>query len=73
MKVVILYVHPEPEASFQAALFRKGVETLELQGHEVVVSDLYKMEFNPVALVLKIFLSDAFLNAYSMTVSRSMR
>jgi NAD(P)H dehydrogenase (quinone) len=41
MKVVILYVHPEPEASFQAALFRKGVETLELQGHEVVVSDLY--------------------------------
>ncbi len=49
MKVFILYAHPEPEASFQAALLKKGVETLASQGHEVVVSDLYKMAFNPVA------------------------
>ncbi|MFT6268736.1 MAG: NAD(P)H dehydrogenase (quinone) [Alphaproteobacteria bacterium] len=49
MKVFILYAHPEPEASFQAALHRKGVETLKSEGHEVVVSDLYKMGFNPVA------------------------
>jgi NAD(P)H dehydrogenase (quinone) len=49
MKVFILYAHPEPDASFQAALHRKGVETLKSEGHEVVVSDLYKMGFNPVA------------------------
>jgi NAD(P)H dehydrogenase (quinone) len=49
VKVFILYAHPEPEASFQAALHRKGVETLKSEGHEVVVSDLYKMGFNPVA------------------------
>jgi NAD(P)H dehydrogenase (quinone) len=49
MKVFILYAHPEPDASFQAELHRKGVETLKSEGHEVVVSDLYKMGFNPVA------------------------
>lgn len=40
MNVFILYAHPEPDASFQAALHRKGVETLKSQGHNVVVSDL---------------------------------
>ncbi len=49
MKVFILYAHPEPDASFQAELHRRGVETLKSEGHEVVVSDLYKMGFNPVA------------------------
>jgi NAD(P)H dehydrogenase (quinone) len=49
MNVFILYAHPEPDASFQAALLKKGIDTLESQGHEVVVSDLYKMGFNPVA------------------------
>ena len=49
MKVFILYAHPEPNASFQGALLKKGVETLESEGHEVIVSDLYKMGFNPVA------------------------
>lgn len=48
MKVLIVYAHPEPQ-SFNAALKNTAVETLEKQGHQVQVSDLYAMEFNPVA------------------------
>ncbi len=49
MKIFILYAHPEPEHSFNAALLQRSIETLEAEGHEVKVSDLYKMNFNPVA------------------------
>lgn len=48
MKVLILYAHPEPK-SFCGALRDKAVEVLTAQGHEVTVSDLYAMGFNPVA------------------------
>eukprot|EP01034_Spumella_vulgaris_P015677 gene15677-20033_t len=48
MKVLIVYAHSQP-TSFNGALLRKAVETLEAEGHEVQVSDLYAMGFNPVA------------------------
>ena len=48
MKVLIVYAHSQ-EASFNAALLRTAVATLESEGHEVRVSDLYAMDFNPVA------------------------
>ena len=48
MKVLIVHAHPEPK-SFTAALRDQAVATLEAQGHEVQVSDLYKMHWNPVA------------------------
>lgn len=48
MKVLIVHAHPEPQ-SFTAALRDQAVATLEAQGHEVQVSDLYKMNWNPVA------------------------
>ncbi len=48
MKVLIVYAHPEPK-SFGRALLDQSVETLHSNGHEVVVSDLYAMKFNPVA------------------------
>ncbi|CAM5476969.1 NAD(P)H-dependent oxidoreductase [Eoetvoesiella caeni] len=48
MKVLIVHAHPEPK-SFSAALKSTAVEELELQGHQVQVSDLYAMQFNPVA------------------------
>lgn len=48
MKVFIVYAHHEPK-SFNAALLQQSVETLKAQGHEVQVSDLYAMGFNPVA------------------------
>ncbi|WP_248752077.1 NAD(P)H-dependent oxidoreductase [Pseudomonas sp. MWU15-20650] len=48
MKVLIVHAHPEPQ-SFTAALRDQAVATLEGQGHEVAVSDLYAMQWNPVA------------------------
>ncbi|MDM0072604.1 NAD(P)H-dependent oxidoreductase [Variovorax sp. J31P207] len=48
MKVFIVHAHPEPR-SFSAALKSEALEELRHQGHEVQVSDLYAMKFNPVA------------------------
>ena len=48
MKVLIVHAHPEPN-SFTAALRDQAVETLKAQGHQVQVSDLYAMNWNPVA------------------------
>lgn len=48
MKILIVYAHPEPQ-SFNGSLKEKAVETLKKQGHDVIVSDLYAMHFNPVA------------------------
>lgn len=48
MKVLIVHAHPEPQ-SFTAALRDLARETLQGQGHEVQVSDLYAMNWNPVA------------------------
>ncbi|WP_339463381.1 NAD(P)H-dependent oxidoreductase [Pseudomonas sp. EA_105y_Pfl2_R69] len=48
MKVLIVHAHPEPQ-SFTAALRDLAQETLQGQGHEVQVSDLYAMNWNPVA------------------------
>ncbi|MBR8832607.1 MAG: NAD(P)H-dependent oxidoreductase [Stigonema ocellatum SAG 48.90 = DSM 106950] len=47
MKVFIVHSHPEPE-SFNGALTRYAKEVLEAAGHEVKISDLYQMNFNPV-------------------------
>lgn len=48
MNVLIVYAHPEPK-SFNGAMRDAAVETLTAQGHDVVVSDLYAMGFQPVA------------------------
>jgi NAD(P)H dehydrogenase (quinone) len=48
MNVLIVFAHPEPR-SFGRALLERSVETLRSEGHEVAVSDLYAMGFNPVA------------------------
>lgn len=48
MKVLIVYAHPERK-SFNSALLARSHETLVAAGHEVRVSDLYAMSFNPVA------------------------
>lgn len=47
MNVLIVYAHPEPK-SFNNALLQTSVATLEKLGHQVQVSDLYAMSFNPV-------------------------
>jgi len=48
MKTLIVHAHPEP-GSFTAAMKQLAVETLGRAGHEVRVSDLYEIRFNPVA------------------------
>lgn len=48
MKVLIVFAHNEPH-SFNAAMKDLSVDVLRAEGHEVVVSDLYAMRFNPVA------------------------
>lgn len=49
MRYFILYAHPEPEKSFNGAMLRHAVSELRDAGHEVRVSDLYSMKFNPLA------------------------
>jgi NAD(P)H dehydrogenase (quinone) len=48
MKAFIILAHAEPK-SFNGAMFRTAVETLQATGHEVRASDLYAMQFNPVS------------------------
>ena len=48
MKVLIVLAHPEPK-SFNAVMFESALKTLEENGHEVKISDLYRTNFNPVS------------------------
>jgi NAD(P)H dehydrogenase (quinone) len=48
MKILIVFAHPEP-TSFGRSLLDRGVTALRDAGHQVTVSDLYAMGFNPVA------------------------
>ena len=48
MKVFVVHAHPEPQ-SFCTAMKSAAVEAFAQQGHEVQVSDLYAMGFQPVA------------------------
>src|SRR6185369_1084747 len=48
MRVFIVHAHPEAQ-SFNGAMTRAAEEALRVAGHEVVVSDLYHMGFDPVS------------------------
>jgi NAD(P)H dehydrogenase (quinone) len=48
MNVLIVHAHHEP-SSFNATLLRAAVSALREHGHEVEVSDLYAMRFDPVS------------------------
>lgn len=48
MNILIVYAHPEP-TSFTASLKDRAMQTLTDLGHQVIVSDLYNENFNPVA------------------------
>ncbi len=48
MKVLIVFAHPERK-SFNGAMIDAAVAALEAAGHTVVVSDLYRMGFDPVS------------------------
>ncbi|MFI4936514.1 MAG: NAD(P)H-dependent oxidoreductase [Caulobacterales bacterium] len=48
MRFFIVHAHHEPK-SFNGAMTREATSALRDAGHEVVVSDLYAMGFNPVS------------------------
>lgn len=48
MRVLIVHAHPEPK-SFSSTLRAVAETELRNSGHDVVVSDLYEMGFDPVA------------------------
>lgn len=48
MQALLVYAHPEPQA-FNAALRDVAIQTLTSQGYDLAVSDLYAMNFDPVA------------------------
>jgi NAD(P)H dehydrogenase (quinone) len=48
MKVLVVYAHPEPK-SFNGAMKDLAVNVLANEGHNLKLSDLYAMNFNPVA------------------------
>jgi NAD(P)H dehydrogenase (quinone) len=48
VKVFIVFAHHEPK-SFGKAMLVRSIGTLERQGHEVEVSNLHEMRFNPLA------------------------
>ncbi|MGF6590011.1 NAD(P)H-dependent oxidoreductase [Pseudomonas sp. 2835] len=54
MNVLIVHAHPEPQ-SFTTALRDQAVATFTAQGHQVQVSDLYAMNWNPVASAADFF------------------
>jgi NAD(P)H dehydrogenase (quinone) len=47
MRVFYIYAHPEPK-SFNSALKETALAALQKKGHEVKLSDLYAMKYNPV-------------------------
>ena len=47
MKVLYVYAHPEPK-SFNSALKDIALDALKEKEHEIILSDLYAMKFNPV-------------------------
>lgn len=46
-KVLIVYAHPEP-TSLTSQFVETAVQTLLEQGHEVMLSDLYEMDWKAV-------------------------
>ena len=48
MKILIVHAHHEPD-SFNGALTQTAIRHLRAQGHEIIVSDLYAMGWDPVS------------------------
>lgn len=48
MQVLIVHAHPEPQ-SFSTSLAQTAMSTLTENGHDVALSDLYQMSWNPTA------------------------
>ena len=47
MKILIVHAHENPD-SFCSALAKTAMEYLTEREHQVVISDLYQKQFNPI-------------------------
>lgn len=47
MKVLVVLAHPNPQ-SFNQAIAQRAVQTLEMNGHEVIFHDLYREKYDPI-------------------------
>jgi NAD(P)H dehydrogenase (quinone) len=47
VRTLVVHCHPDPE-SFTAAVRDRAIDVLRERGHEVRLTDLYAMRFNPV-------------------------
>jgi NAD(P)H dehydrogenase (quinone) len=47
VRTLVVHCHPDPE-SFTAAVRARAIDVLRERGHEVRLTDLYAMRFNPV-------------------------
>lgn len=61
MKILYLYAHPAVD-SFNQTLKNAGIEILRKKKHQVIISDLYANQFNPVAAMSDFQLPDNELN-----------
>jgi putative NADPH-quinone reductase len=48
MNILLVFAHPEPH-SFNGAMLRTAITTLQAAGHSVQVSDLYAQSFEPIS------------------------
>ena len=48
MKHLIIIAHPNNESSFNQAILKNTVAASEKAGAEIIVRDLYQLEFNPI-------------------------
>ena len=46
MRILVILAHPDP-GSFNHAIARAAVETLQANGHEMIYHDLYREQFDP--------------------------
>jgi len=59
MPIQVVHCHPLIE-SYDHALFRTSVQTLEQNGHRVVATDLYRERFDPTITVEEAALAAGF-------------
>jgi NAD(P)H dehydrogenase (quinone) len=70
MNVLLVHAHPEPK-SFSSSMRHVAEGCLRERGHDVVVSDLYAMGFNPVACAEDFPLSNADYLVYALEQRRA--
>ncbi len=48
MKTLVIVAHPNPESFNKNGIVKTVIAALKEKNHEIVVRDLYELNFNPV-------------------------